>query len=242
MKKTALFLMGLLLLNFTAITIKSQIAPYSITFFIRPLPATLHQNAQERIEKMAAKPGKLAQKRLTREFNPKSLYSGIYVAHLGQLARSSVHGQVTFPRKNTTNSLNVLITEDIKPLLINPSHTTTLSGFLLDPKARSSFYLYQLVQSPETGLLTWHVSEQALPKDKIPNDAMIIFADPKSIFVPLGPTITQSSDNLVLPTIYALNTGKPTLNALRFLKIRKFFHPVTFKYNYLPQGYQERVL
>ncbi|MBA3954286.1 hypothetical protein H0X48_03150 [Candidatus Dependentiae bacterium] len=241
MKKTVLFLMSLLFLHFTA-TLKSQIAPYSITFFIRPLPATLQTTAQARIEKMVAKPGKLAKKRLTREFNPKSLYSGIYVTHLGQLARSSVHGQVTLPRKSADTTLYMLVTEDIKPLLVNPSHKTTLSSFLIDPKVRSSYYLYQLTQSPETGLLTWYVSEQQVPKDKIPADAFIVFADPQSILIPLGPTVTANNDNLVLPDIYVINTADTALNALRFLKLRNFFHPVTFKYNYLPQGYQERVL
>jgi hypothetical protein len=241
MKKILLFWMSLLFLN-SSIALKAQVTPYSITFFIRLLPASLQSAYQERIQKIADNPGKLARKRIKREFNPQRLYSGIYVTHLGQVARSSLHGQVTLPRKSADTTLYVLITDDIKPLLINPSNAATLSGFVLNSKAHASYYKYQLVQNPQTGSLAWEISEQQRPKDRIPADALIVFANPKDMFVHLGSTTTPSSDNLILPDMYTTNTATPTLSALRFLKIRKFFHPVTFKYNYLPQGYQERVL
>jgi len=158
------------------------------------------------------------------------------------MTHSNSFGQVTLPRETAQDTLQVLVTQDLKPVAVNVNQPNTLLGFIVDPNARASYYTYYLKQNPETELLTWYVTEEPVPQTLIPAQTIIIFEDPENIIIPVGTTSTFSRDNLVLPTVYITPTAQLALQALRFLKLRKFFSAVAFAYARIPSGYQRQLI
>ena len=211
-----------------------QISPHIITFFIRPLPASLRLSSEQKAD--------LSSPLKEKKMHPRFLHTGIYVSYAGTFGKSDTDGQVIFERKTPEVKLNVLITEDVNAVPVDPLNNKTIYGFALDPNAQSQHYLYERLQDPETELYSWHVTQIPLPKSKrIPYDTIIIFANPKHIVVPLGSTITLLSENFVLPDFYATESHFSAENALRFLKIRHYFSPVRFDYKFIPDGFQQRL-
>jgi hypothetical protein len=242
MKRKFLFLSMAVLHSITFFSI-CQVSSSTISFFIRPLPRVLDGlRREEKSLEMPKSETKKILNKVSKEFNPERLYSGIYVSYLGQLARSDIQGHIVFPRKSIQSSFHLLVTPEIKPLLLNVLNRTSIIGLTLATLSDTSYYLYELVDSPETGLLTWYINEKPLPDTLLPLDVIIVFAHPQDIMVPVGTTATTASNNLLLPDIYITNTAQPTSVALQFLKLRNLFSPVEFKYNYLPQGYQKLIL
>ena len=245
MKRRRVIAMFFSILSSIVYVYSSQIAPHSITFFVQPLPPKLipeqQKKQQNKAQKYSKQPEKLARALIKRELHPEQLNRGIYVTYLGYMTHSNSFGQVTLPRRTAQDTLHVLVTQDLTPVPRTTTQPTTLLGFVVDPNARASYYRYYLKQNPETDLLTWYVIEEIVPSGIIPAQALIIFEDPEHIIIPVGTTSTFSRENLVLPPIYITPTAQPARNALRFLKLRKFFSAVAFSYTSIPNGYQQQL-
>lgn len=221
----------------------SQKNPYVISFYLRSLPEMPKEQSAEKLAKQLQTPGKILKSILKSELHPFLLYSGVYVAYLGTFTRSTADGQVIFERLTPEAKLHILITEDVKAVPVSHGDKT-LSGFVVDPKVPSAQYLFERVKDPETGLFVWHVTAEPVNKNKrISADTLTIFANPKTVIVPLGSTPTSLSENLVLPDLYlTLPSSKSAVNALRFLKVRHYFAPIKFEYRFPPNAYQQEIV
>ncbi len=240
MKK--LHLLSLLFFQCTIFSIVAEIPPHIITFFIRPLPPAYKEADLAKLERSISSPEKIVKTLIKKEINTLHLYSGIYSSYGGTFAVSDMNGQVAFGRKTPGPRLHLIVTEDIKAVPVNPLRNKTLLGFVPDPKAALQYYHYERKQDPETELYSWIVTEEPFAKNKrIPVDAIIIFAHPRHIVVPIGTTHTTESENLVLPDIFTTHNLTSALNALRFFKIRHYFSRVKIVYKFQPDGYQQRV-
>ena len=196
----------------------AQTAPHVISFFIRPLPATFKPSEKkQKIAHEVKTPGKILKSVVKKTLRPILFYSGIYAAYAGNFTHSTTDGQVLFERSTPEAVLHVLITEDMKVIPVNPINDKTVYGFAIDPKAESAQYIFERVQDPETELDYWKVSPEPIRKKKsIAPDTIIIFAQPKTIIVPVGKTATNLSENLILPDFYATKQNKSAANAFRF--------------------------
>jgi hypothetical protein len=226
-------------------SLQGQTNPHIITFFIRPLPVSTTTELQTALERYARMPlmGKAAKPSFINPINPPLLHSGIYVAYAGMVTHTDPDGQILFERKTAEPKLNVLITEEIKPIAIDPVNSKTLYGFIVDPKAQAQQFLVERLKDPETELYSWYISQKPVIKDKrIPYDTIIIFANPKHVIVPLGPTATTVSENFLLPDFYVTAGHNSAANALRFLKIRQYFATTAFDYKFLPDEFQKKIL
>jgi hypothetical protein len=226
-------------------TLSGQTSPHVITFFIRPLPVSTTPALEKALErqKKALTSQKILKPPFDKVFNLPLLHAGVYVAYAGTFAHSNADGQILFDRKTADPKLHVLITEDIKPVPIDPLNEKTLYGFVVAPKAQAQQYLIERLKDPETDLYEWHVTPEPLSKDKrIPIDTIIIFANPKHVIVPIGPTATTLNESFILPDFYATEGHNSAANAFQFLKIRHYFAPVSFEYKFLPDEYQKKML
>lgn len=246
MKKKIRIFSKFLLFNCITFFLKAEISPHTITFFIRPLPQTISESEKankEKIEQKFSSPKKIAKAIVKKEFNSINFYSGVYVSYAGYIATSDLNGEVSFPRKNMSNTIHILVTEEIKAVAINPLKNKTILGFVLKPKATYSYYKLERKQDTKSHKYSWQVSQEILEEGKkIPYDAIIIFADSKDIVILNGEFATIDSENLVLPDIYATPDISSTLNAFRFLNIRHFFAPLKVAYNFKKDSYQKRII
>jgi hypothetical protein len=240
MKK--LHIISFLAIQCITFSIDAEISPHVLTFFIRPLPITHKKLTPDKAEKTIKSPEKIMKALIKKELNELHVHAGIYVSYQGFFAVSDMNGQVVFPRKTAEDKLHFIVTEDVKAVPVDPLRDTTLLGFVPDPNAELQHFVYERRQDPETELYSWVVNEEPLPKAKrIPAEAIVLFANPKHIIVPVGSSHTNESENLVLPDIFTTHNLNSALNALRFFKIRHYFAPVKVEYKFNPDGYQQRI-
>lgn len=154
---------------------------------------------------------------------------GIMAMYLGNVSLSSKDGQLTFPRGHQKPIVNLLISQGIQPAYILAP--ATIYNWMIDKNKPAKMYQFLFDKDQETKLYYIEATEVPLPKDSmIPLETIIIIADPKSIFVPLGATITYDSANLVLPNIYIKKEFNYSYNALYTNSIKQYFDSVQSKY------------
>lgn len=219
--------------------------PYIITFFFKPdlynYETMNHKDIQEHLET----PGKFAYKLHKKDLINKFKVDGIFVAYAGYFMASDSVGQITFPRKNQKNQVKILVTQSIKPIFVPTIEipTKTILSWQIAAPAKVAYYIAELKKSDEGNTYYWYITEGKFPKNnKIPTDAVIVFADPKYIKVPLGAVeIAANSPHFILPDLYVSPKLNTALSALRFLKIKKYFSPVHFEYKMENQGFIRQI-
>ena len=159
---------------------------------------------------------------------------GIYVLYHGMIKATDFNGQATFPLKGSLGTLTVIVTEAIKPIIVfgnTTHHLETVEG------VPSRWYEYRHSTGPEG--VTWLMSLMAPPaNNRIPDDALVIIAQPDGIIIDEHHTQIlhqpTTSLNLVVPTFLVADTMNRSLIALQFLKVAKFFAPVRESWSYTP--------
>jgi hypothetical protein len=120
--------------------------------------------------------------------------------------------------------LTLIITERIEPVLMlgNTIHHWTLLSI------PTAIYSVARKQDTRTKLFYWDVKPANKPENNIiPLTSIVLFAKPKNIIVPTGITITNDSQQLILPTLYATKNINDIAPALSVLKVRQFFGPIS---------------
>ncbi len=217
-----------------------QISPHVITFFVRPLPKEPSAAIAAYIEQQKAflGPETKAPSVMSNLTHLPFKQAGMYASYGGTITHADPNGQIVFLRKNPEPKLHVLVTNNIKPIPVDPLNPKTLFGFEVDKDTPAQMYLVERLQDPETETYAWHV--KPIPFDttkRIPHHAIILYANPHHVVAPIGPTATTVSENFALPDFYVTEQYNSALNALRFLKVRHFFAPVAFNYSYQPSEF-----
>lgn len=236
MKKNFLIILIILFLNNSIFT---QQTNNIITLFIDEYPADKnnnynHQNLTEIC--------KMFDKRIHNCNGIEFPFNyGIFATYAGYLGLSDQNGQITFVRKTQKNSINLLIVDRIRPIFMLKN---TIAYWEISQDANAKMYKIERKQDEETKSDYWNVTEKNLPKNnRIPIHTIIIFANPDSIYVPLGITITKHQDShLILPKIYAKNNYEHIKNALFLLSIKPFFGSVKKITKEIPLGYQMHII
>lgn len=195
----------------------------SITFFMRPYAFPENKNPSELL-KSITKPGKMVRKVLKNNFFTLTPYQGTFATYWGYLTFSDLNGQITFPRKQKSSKLNLLITQAIEPVFMIGN---TIHHWQMNPLQDFSFYSLEQIKDPAKKQLLWKVTSATPPAHKrINTDTIVIFANPHNIFVPEGTFETYSTANLILPDIYVRKNLNVIYPSLRIITIRQFFDPV----------------
>lgn len=191
-----------------------------ITLFLKPYPYLENTpQTQEMVEKLG-RPWKASSSGVRSAF---PLISGIGATYGGYLTFSDTIGQISFPRKHTAPKLYILITPRLTPIMI--AHLT-IHHWELEEGTPAAMYQMELKQDPTTELYFWETTNADLPKNKrVPREAIVLFTNPKHIYIPTGITITEKSANLVLPSVYVKRGIKIFVNTLYLLNIKGFFGP-----------------
>jgi hypothetical protein len=115
-----------------------------------------------------------------------------------------------------------LVTKGIKPAyIVGPD---TIHNWMIDRSQPTELYFIQFKQDDQLELYYFNVSKAELPKnDNIPLNTILFISDPKDVFIPTGATVTELSQNLILPTIYIKKDFCFINNSLYTLAIKQYF-------------------
>jgi hypothetical protein len=211
-----------------------------ITFFIHPFPEEQKTTiTQEQMINHLQTPGKILSKTLKNHFLKQGA-EGIFSTYWGYLNVSNIDGQVIFPRKHTKNSVDILVTEKIIPIMMIGN---TVHYWETDPSVPSQLFSIERKQDHDTKLYFWDTQKKEPPSDKIIHlDTIIIFAKPQYMYIPTGITITDNSPQLILPDMYAKKGMNIIARTLWVLTLKHFFSSLKYIYQKNSKTYYSKQL
>jgi hypothetical protein len=218
---------------FVSLWLCSAIHSSIITFYIRPYPFAQDPTTAQ-LQAMLAKPGKVSLRMLRSNSDTKTT-EGIFSSYWGYLTASNFNGQLLFPRKQQSDTINILITERITPIFMIGN---TIHHWQLDPTSSADLYTFSRTQDEKTKEYYWDISKQPLPENRrIQLDTIVIFARPKDMYIAQGKIPTDANPNLILPPIYAKKTLNSLAPALWIIKMRQFFKPIALETKKITETY-----
>ncbi len=193
----------------------------TVTFFLCPYPSVAREEAAKLVASKLGKPGKLAKYTMTSGLDGASSVGGIFSTYAGYLAASDFNGRTTFPLRHDKPKFYLLITSQIFPVIM---FGVTIHHWERVADVPAALYEVERKKDEETSSYYWQMKKIPLPEEKnISKKAIVIFADPRKIYVPEGITPTSDNSHLVLPDIYVKKALAKVPNALYVLTIRNFF-------------------
>lgn len=196
-----------------------------ITFFIQKYPYFKIEKSKkfdpEKYSKQLKQPNFFYQT-MSNMHKYDSAVPGIMCLYGGNVALSDKNGQMIFKRNQQTPNIYFLVTKSVLPAyMIAPS---TVHNWMLDPKEPAALYFAEFKTNDQLELYYFEISEAELPADRnIALNTIIFIADPKDVFIPIGATLTDLSQNLILPNIYIKRDFCFLHNSLYTLAIKQYF-------------------
>lgn len=130
--------------------------------------------------------------------------TGIFGHYRGYSVMSDKNGNIVFPRLDDSNSISIVITENIVPVII---HGAVPDHFVIDYYAKYASYVAENIEkAPNAPLMKWGIKEDSslIINKKIPYQAIVIIANPDLFFFDSNVKPVDYSINILLPTLYAL--------------------------------------
>ncbi|MFA6066108.1 MAG: hypothetical protein WC707_02915 [Candidatus Babeliaceae bacterium] len=215
--------------------IQKTITPHIITIFIKPSD-TMPTNTP--VDKKLNKPGTI--NRTIIKHHLKTFHNkGVYATYAGFVTHSDNNGQIIFPRKHEKNEMIYVLTQKIKPVILQGN---TVNYFIATPQADVAYFKAEQLFDEHKKIYYWHVAQQPVPDNRIiPPLSLHFFVKPEHMVIPEGDFVADNNPNLLLPTVYTTKDITIGTNSLLFLKISKFFSPIKFAYNYTTERYALRI-
>jgi len=203
-----------------------------ITLFLREYPADT-ERAQSMMNKLG-KPGKIARYRVN-NVTHQPLVAGIFATYAGYLEVSSYNGQLTFPRRHDKPLLYLVITPRLTPMIM---FANTIHHWEYEPGVPAALFVCERKNDEKTGLYFWDVKDIPMPDNNvIPLESLVLIAKPQNFYVPTGITLTNETQNLMVPDIYVKKGINKLTNSLYILNLAHFFSPEQFLYKKEPTRY-----
>lgn len=211
-----------------------------ITLFLRPYPALSASAKAEKLRNKIAHPSKRARIELKKMFSQPGIISGVFATYAGFLTVSDLNGEIEFPRKHPSPHIDLVIAQRITPIVRSAN---TLSHWEINFDYAHAFYSIIKYSVPKTGTEYFITQPKAAPDDGvIPLESIVLFADPKSVYVPIGQTRSSQSPHLQLPDIYIKNTIQLTSEDLYVLNVMQYWGLIKFIYQKEPKRYSSHLV
>lgn len=201
----------------------------TITIFIRSRPANVN-NLQYKLDKKTTPVSRMIIKSQLR----RSLISGIYASYAGFISSSDYNGEMIFPRKTTHDSLTLVITPAVDPVMLKGK---TVNNLMVKKNEPVKVYTCTRKQELRKKYYYWDVESAHLNSSRLPWYAIIFFADPTTLTLDLGTYVTEGGVHLLLPPLFNSKENFKQSEALRLLKINRFFAPVKKTYRFTKDRY-----
>lgn len=162
--------------------------------------------------------------------------AGIFMTYAGMLHASDWNGAVSFTRGQEKETLYLIVTPRITPILMNQA---TIHHWEIDPNITTAVFKVSRHKDSESEAFYWLTeSVEKLPSGNIvPLESIVIFAKPEYIYIPTGITLTQKTSNFVLPDIYVKQGARVYGITLYVLTIKHFFKSAYGLEQHTPTSY-----
>lgn len=199
--------------------IHSLLAEQLITLFLKPYPVIQPMVQAQKFIAKIHQPAKLSRYQ-TKRLVP-AVTSGIFATYGGFLTVSDLNGELSFPWLHDKPLLHLLVTEELTPIVRSGN---TIDHWELQEGVPVKSYVMQQKWDDAAQTMYWDIMQEPAPTNNIvPLESIVIFADPKYIYVPLGIEMIKESPHLLLPSIYIKHGINLTKNALYVVNLSHYF-------------------
>lgn len=132
---------------------------------------------------------------------------GIFAHYRGYSVMSDINGTIIFPRIDDSNTISIVITQNIQPIII---HGQVPDHFIIDQNFKHASYIAEKTHDSESlSIMKWSIKPypSLIINQKIPYQTIIIIGDPDLFFFDNNAHSMDSSINVLLPTLYALENN-----------------------------------
>ena len=207
-----------------------QLPPQDVVFAAQQ--DFVQQKGDEKIQKMGSMPPDKFAKKMIKGLIPSDSLpkssSGIMALYGGYAAYSDKMGMINFPLRHDGKQVDVVVTPSMD---LERLYKETFSGVFISQKTMIDSgisnsmppqrYLFSQVEAPVVPVAgdatapkqdsngsvigSWQVVKSAVGFDtRLPAETVIILANPKNIFVPLGSFMSMVKPHVVVPDIYLI--------------------------------------
>ena len=228
---SGVLILGIISHYVSAATSQRAASPHVISIFLEPLynaPKRLH------LHEKLKKPG-IINRTIIKHYVTSTSSKGIFATYAGFVSYSDNNGQIFFPRKHEKDEITYVLTQKIKPIILQ---SNTVNFFVVAPNANVAYVKAERLFDQQRKIHYWHVANQSIPETRrIPIFSINIFVKPQHIVIPEGDFVADDSPHLILPPIFTTSDISREAHALLFLKVSKFFSPVKLSYKYTTERY-----
>ena len=206
--------------------------------YLVPYPtADIIAQSSTKLAKKIHRPGKLAST-TAKHIIPASV-AGIFATYGGYLTISDLNGEIAFGRRHTKPFIYYIVTELFTPILIGGN---TIHHWELVEGSPAKMYKMAFITNEQTGVTFWEITAEPLPTDKfIPLESLVIIANPKYVYVPLGIIPANASPHLIFPDVYIKPGMNLTEHALYMLNLSQYFGAIIPIYKKEPLRYSRQL-
>ena len=210
-------------------------APPVLLFRLLPYKAPA---AHEGIIKTLRKPGALAKIAGRGGMNRDSV-AGLFASYGGYLTVSRPDGTVIFPLGHSKMAVHLVVTSKIVPVRM---FGNTIDHLAFDPTVKSEMFYIDQLEDEDSEQPIWRFTQADMPRDnRIPADAVILFAKPKNVDVVLGDMPARAGQHFVLPDVFVKKGVNLVGRSLYVLSLAQFFKPVRLYTELEPTRYISQV-
>lgn len=199
--------------------IHSLLAEQLITLFLKQYPVIQPMVQAQKFIAKIHQPAKLARYQ-TKRLAPSTI-SGIFATYGGYLTASDLTGEISFPWRHDKPLIHLLVTQELTPIVRSGN---TIDHWELQEGVPVKAYKMEQKWDNSAQTLYWDITQEPAPANNIiPLESIVIFSDPKYIYVPLGIEMAKETPHLLLPDIYIKHGINLTENALYVVNLSHYF-------------------
>lgn len=213
---------GILMMMTTLLEAAKVAVPHNVILFFERAPAgctNVFAHSEKMVKKMGD-PCKLNHLIIKGHIKRASV-EGICVFYSGSWTYSDNNGEVLFPLKHEGNSLMVIITQRIQPVI---GAQGIVQNFFIPHDEPYAAYLFTRTNDKQR---EWVITQKNIPANSpLPYETFIIIAKPQDIIIPKEHMHSLSGPHMILPTIFVAENARISLDALHALGFNRYFSPV----------------
>jgi hypothetical protein len=195
-----------------------------ITFFITELTQKEHPTPvrNQHISQPLQQPSFINALEKNRSWLEERGVDGVSASYLGYFTISDKNGQITFPRRQQSDTIYILITPQVQPQYMLDQ--TLVAYWITCPEEPAMFY--QIKRKQNKALHTYYFETKKLKTpEKIPLNTIIIYTHPENIHVKTGISLNTYSSNFILPNVYA-KKFETLENSLYTVSIKQYLEQI----------------
>jgi hypothetical protein len=149
--------------------------------------------------------------------------NGVFGCYRGYVSISDESGLLTFPSFETNKKITIIITKFVSPLILKGKIP---ADFFISKSDKSKWFICEAEEFADF-TLKWTIKEIMAPENwTLPENALVLLCDPKSVYFDEEPFISMQTNNILIPTLFAKGDFTRGIYAMYAMEMLRYYKPI----------------